>query len=93
MGANTLLNKLLRHTEQVEWQLTAFSGVLPNRSNPTRPAVAAITDTPSSTADFAKWYDAATHLLKGLLGRQVRQHLTEKGRCWLCRKVGHKSPV
>ncbi|OXH74444.1 hypothetical protein J001_01190 [Cryptococcus neoformans] len=66
--------------------------ILPNRSNPTRPAVTAITDTPSSTVDFAKWYDAATRLLKGLLGRQVCQHLTEKGRCWLCRKVGHKSP-
>lgn len=92
MGANTLLNKLLRHTEQVEWQLTAFSGILPNRSNPTCPAITAITDTPSSTVDFAKWYDAATCLPKGLLGHQVCQHLTEKGKCWLCRKVGHKSP-
>ncbi|UOH83362.1 hypothetical protein LQV05_006089 [Cryptococcus neoformans] len=33
--------------------------------------VAAITDTPSSKVNFSKWYNPATHLLKGLLGCQV----------------------
>lgn len=92
MGANTLLNKLLWHTEQVEWQLTTFSSVLPAWSSPSCPAVATVTDTPSTKVNFSKWYDPAICLPKGLLGCQVHQHLTEKGKCCLCRKVRHKSP-
>lgn len=92
MSANTLINKLLQHTERVEWQLTTFSTVLSTRFSSARPAVAPIATSATNKIDFSKWYDPAIRLPKGLLGHQVRQHLTEKGRCWLCRKIGHKSP-
>lgn len=92
MSANNLINKLRQHTERVEWQLTTFSTVLPTRFSPARPAVAPVATSATNKIDFSKWYDPAIRLPKGLLGHQVRQHLTEKGRCWLCRKIGHKSP-
>lgn len=92
MSANTLINKLLQHIERVEWQLTTFSTVLSTRFSSACPAVAPVATSATNKIDFSKWYDPAIRLPKGLLGHQVRQHLTEKGRCWLCRKIGHKSP-